>query len=79
MFIVWIKYFSWPSLCCSVFYFIFPPPLDTPKHIHFPSLFLEALWHKEEISSEKQRGTEREQVWLMFRKFFEMFLCPEPP
>lgn len=29
------------------------------------------------MGSEKQRGTEREQVWLMLRKFFGMFLCPE--
>lgn len=79
MFIVWIKYFSWPSLCCSVFYFIFsPPPLTPQAHSLSFSLFGGTL-AQGEIGSEKQRGSEREQVWLMLRQFFGMSLCPESP
>lgn len=66
MFIVWIKYFSWPPLCCSVsffFFFSFSPP-QHPKHIHFPSLLPEALRHARRKSALKNTERDREGTGL---------------
>lgn len=73
MFIVWIKYFSWPSLCCSVSFislFFLPPP-QHPKHADFPSLFPEALQHARRKSALKNTGRDREGTELATaQKFF---------
>lgn len=78
MFIVWIKYFSWPSLCCSVSFislFFLPPP-QHPKHADFPSLFPEALQHARRKSALKNTGRDREGTELATAQKFFFFVMP---
>lgn len=66
MFIVWIEYFSWPSLYCSVPFislFFLPPPRH-PEHADSPSLLPEALWHARRKSGLKNTERDREGTGL---------------
>ena len=65
MFIVWIKYFSWPWLCCSVSFILFYSSLspDTPSTFTFP-LLPEVLQHTRRKSALKNTEGDREGAGL---------------